>query len=470
MKLAKLNKKLKIFILLLILFTVPNQVLAQKVTPKSSQTVNYKLAYINLDWWKKFNDPILDTYLLTAYKNNHDLKIASAKIKQGQQAVKQSLGAEMPQINFAGSFGRTMRSSNLYYGDVLIPEYSQSQFMLPLTMNYEIDIWGKNKLKTKSIKKQLEILKQSERATYISMTTTLSSDYYNLVKIDKMLDYQNKILALQKNILDLTEAKYKSGLAPITDVIYEKKNLTIIEDEKNTLTEDQEVLISQIKTLMDIPEDEILDRISFDKIHLIKCPDKVNSDVISSRPDFIISEDLLKKIGLDIRIAKKELLPSFILTGQVGFNSYEWGKMFQSDSFLSSLGVLPIWNVFTGGQKLAYLRFKKYEYEEATEKYKKTVLNSIQEINDSLVMAKTAEKNYKGSIERLNLENENYRLISQKYSIGGTSNLQKLKTQERFLISEKNEVSNKINCMISTIGLYKAVGGKDITNLNKENL
>lgn len=440
------------------------------VFAKVAVNENYKLAYLNMDWWKKFNDPILENYLLNAYENNHDLKIASAKVKQGQQAVKQSLGQEMPQLQILGNLNRTMRSSNIYYGDVLIPEYSQSQFLLPLTMNYEVDIWGKNRLKTKSVEKQLDILKQSQRATYISLTSALAADYYSLIKIDKMLDYQDKILTLQKKILNLTDAKYKNGLTSVSDVINEKKNLTIAEDEKNTLEQDREVLSGQIKVMLDLPSEENLSRISFNKISFIDIPEKINSDVIENRPDFIISQEQMKKIGIDVKVAKKELLPSFILSGQVGFNSYELGKIFNGNSFLSSVGVIPFWNVFTGGQKIAYLRFKKYEYEEATEKYKKTVLTSLQEVNDSLVIAKTAKKNYKGSVERLDLVNENYELISQKYKIGGTSDLQRLKAQEILLISEKNEVSNKINCVISAIGLYKAVGGQDISKVNDEKI
>lgn len=434
---------------------------------KSQINENYKLAYINMDWWKKFNDPILEKYLLIAYENNHDLKITSAKIKQGQQAVRQSLGQELPQFQILGDIDRTMRSGNISYGNMHIPEYSQSQFLLPLTMNYEVDIWGKNRLKTKSLQKQLDILKQSERSTYISLTSTLSVDYYSLVKIDKMLDYQNNILKLQKNILKLTEAKYNSGLTSVTDVIAERKNLTLAEDEKSTLEQDRNVLAGQIKVLLDLPEDKNLERISFEKISLIEIPQKINSEVIENRPDFIISQERLRKIGIDVKVAKKELLPSFILSGQAGFNAYEWGEIFTGDSFLSSIGILPYWNVFTGGQKIAYLKLKKYEYEEATESYKKTVLASIQEVNDSLVIAKTAKKKYEGSIERVKLENENYELISQKYIIGGISNLQKLKFQELYLISEKNEVSNKINYLISAIGLYKSIGGQDILRYNK---
>lgn len=463
-----LNSMKKVKVLLALVVIVATSFVSSRALAATSVKENYRQAYLNMNWWKKFNDPILEDYLLKAYSNNHDLKIASAKIKQGQQVVRQSLGQEMPQMQLFTSFDRTMRSSDIYHGQVLIPDYSQSQFLIPLTMNYEIDIWGKNRLRTKSAQKQLDILKQSERATYISLTSSLASEYYTLVKMDKMIEYQNGILALQKNILALTEAKYKNGLASFGEVLFERKNLTLAQEEKNLLEQEKEVLTNQLRVLLDLPQDAKLERVTFENISCVEIPSQINSDVIENRPDFIISSEQLKKMGIDVKVAQKELLPSFILSGQIGFNAYEWGKIFNGNSFLSSLGILPCWNVFTGGRKIAYLKFKKYEYEEAAERYRKAVLTSLQEVNDSLVIAKTAQKNYQGSIERLKLENENYELVSKKYSIGGISDLQKMKSQEALLISEKMEVSNKINLLISAIGLYKAVGGHDISKLEDD--
>ena len=125
--------------------------------------------------------------MLKAYQHNHDLKIASLKVQQGQQIVKQSLSQELPSIQFSGNFARTFRSSDTYFGDMVIPNYNQSNFLLPLTMNYELDLWGQNHLQTKSTKQRLEMLKQDERATYIGLTSALAANYYNLVKLNKLI-------------------------------------------------------------------------------------------------------------------------------------------------------------------------------------------------------------------------------------------------------------------------------------------
>ena len=99
--------------------------------------------------------------------------------------------------------------------------------------------------------------------------------------------------------------------------------------------------------------------------------------------------------------------------------------------------------------------------------YEKTILTSIQEVNNSLGGAITRDLNYKESIKRYDLENEKFQLANEKFNIGAKSNLDLMKDRERLLVAEKDEVNGKINYLISTINIYKAVGGKDFTVINQ---
>ena len=154
-------ENLKILLTLFILLCSIN-VTAEAKNKKN--TPDYRIEYLNLDWWQKYNDPVLTDYISTAFKNNQDLKIATLNVKQSEQIVKMAFSGQLPQLGFQGDVFRDFSSSTIKFGDVVIPDYKQSNFFLPLTMSYEIDIWGENYLKTKSVKKQLEIVKQNERA------------------------------------------------------------------------------------------------------------------------------------------------------------------------------------------------------------------------------------------------------------------------------------------------------------------
>ncbi len=422
---------------------------------------SYKLQYLNLDWWKTYKDDTLVNYMQLAYKNNQDLKISALKTKQSEQVVKESFAAELPQIGFNGNYFRDFRSSDVRLGDVLINDYDQSNFVLPLTMTYELDIWGENHLKTKSLKKQVEIMKQDEHATYIALTSALASQYYNLIKLDKLIENQQKLVSLQKKIAEMTEIKYNNGLCPVTEYLVEKQLYTQFQELLDVYLEQRKVVERQIIVLIGDRNIAEVQRSAYSTVSMPAIPANLASESIQNRPDLLKTENYIQKIGIDVKVARRDFLPKFTIYGQAGFSAYSLSNIFGSHTFKALAGVMPSLDLFTGGAKMAHLRYTKMEYEKAQQMYEKTILTSLQEVNNSLGEAITYKKNYDMSCERNNLEKDKYSLMLQKQAIGALSELDRLRAEESLILTDKQEASNKINYIVSTINIYKAVGGVD---------
>ena len=452
-------KKLKLIILLICLTLMPTQTFAKT---KNIQD-NNDLQYMNLTWWQKFNDQKLNDYLMTIYKNNPDLKIATIKNKQSQQVMKQAFANQLPQLYFNGTMQRELTGSTQRFGEVVIPDYNQAHYILPLTMSYEVDLWGENYLKTKSLKKQIEMTTQDERASYISISSNFASNYYTLVGIDKLIQNQKDLLEIEQNIVNLEEQKYNSGLCPIAEVLSEKQSLTQMQERLNSLEERQDIVVNQLITQLGDRMLTKIDRSNYDSISAIPTPNEISTEYIGNRPDVQKAELYIQKTGIDIKVARRDFLPKFRVYGQIGFNSYDWCRIFAPHTFLSTAGVAPSLDLFTGGYKKAVLKYNKLEYEKALQIYEKAILTSIQELNDAMMSIKTANSNYEKSKERFNLEKEKLDLSNNQYKIGGRAKLDNMKDQQNILIVEEDMVTNNINRVISTINLYKATGGKDFT-------
>ena len=458
-------KNLKILLTLFILLCSIN-VTAEAKNKKN--TPDYRIEYLNLDWWQKYNDPVLTDYISTTFKNNQDLKIATLNVKQSEQIVKMAFSGQLPQLGFQGDVFRDFSSSTIKFGDVVIPDYKQSNFFLPLTMSYEIDIWGENYLKTKSVKKHLEIVKQYERASYISLTSAVASQYFNLVKFDKLIKDQEELVKLQTEIVRLEEIKYKNGLCPVTELMDEKQLLTQLQEELNVYVDKRLIIARELGVLTGLREKDLsqMARSDYSTLALLPLPDTINAEVIQYRPDYLKAEDYIEKIGIDAKVARRDFLPKFTLYGQAGFSAYNFTNIFGNHTFKSLAGVVPSLDLFTGGFKMAKLRWTKLELEKAQQLYEKTILTSVQEVNNSLGSAKTREKNYNESVKRYNLENEKFTLANRKFDIGAKSNLDLMKDTERLLVADKDKVNSQVNYLISTLDIYKAVGGKDFTTVN----
>lgn len=461
-------KKINILIITLCLLLCNVSTAYAKKAEKNNKD-DYRLEYLNLQWWQKYNDPALTQYIIKAYENNQDLKIANLNVKQAQQVIKESFAQQLPHLGIQGNIFRDLQSSDVKMGSILVNDYQQSNFVLPLTMTYELDIWGENYLKTKSVKKQVEMIKQNERATYIALTSAIASQYFNFVKFDKLIKNQEELVKLQTEIVKMTEIKYNNGLAPITDVLAEKQILTTFKEELNCYNDTQIVLGRELGVLSGQREVDrsVLPRSEYSKLTIIDIPEAISAEVIQFRPDLIKTEDYIEKIGIDVKVARRDFLPKFLIYGQAGFNAYQLTNIFGNHTFKSNIGFMPSLDLFTGGAKIAHLRYKKLEYEKARQQYEKTILTSIQEVNNSIGSALTDKLNYEQSQKRYTLAKEEYNLSNRKYEIGAKSKMDNIRAKEVLLLAEKSDVSNKINYEIATVNIYKSIGGKDFTKINE---
>ena len=106
-------------------------------------------------------------------------------------------------------------------------------------------------------------------------------------------------------------------------------------------------------------------------------PKSISSEVIVDRPDYLKAEKMIKKAGIDVRVAKKEFLPSINLTGLALLDVKN--SMFSKETTLAALALGAMLPVFTGGSRIANLKLKKVQYDKMLENYYKTNLNAIQE-------------------------------------------------------------------------------------------
>ncbi len=427
----------------------------------------YNIKYINLEWWENFQDKNLETNLLTLYEKNYDLKNAALKIKENEQIVKMQFAQELPFISFDGSLSRAFQGAREQFGDMSIPKYSQYNYNLPITAGYEIDIWGKNKLLTKSKKEQLEIIKQLERATYISLTSDFAADYFNLIKADEIIEIQHELIEIQQEILSKIKDKYKAGLCVINDVLIQEKILSSLQEELNLHLQAREILVGSLRVYLADSKIEI-PRVGYENIRLINdIPLELDSDIVNFRPDYLIEETNLKRLGFDIRAAKREFLPTFTIFGQIGLNAYHLRSLFNSPSQFFTAGILPSLDLFSGGRKRAFLKMKKYQYEQVLNDYQKTFLVGVKEVNSGLIEYKTALKNYEEVAEKLKVEAKLYNFAKDKEAIGAASRLDTLFAKEIYFAARKEEVSSKINSIVSAIGLYKVTGGVNLYKIEK---
>lgn len=420
----------------------------EKRKNKKADAVDKKIEYMNLDWWNRFNDPILTGYIVKTATDNYDIKINELKVLQGKTAVQEGWAMQLPTISIDAQGSRSNYMKN---------------YTIPIGVNYEIDIWGKNYDARKKLQKDYEAMQFDEKAAFISLTTLTATTYFNILNIDKQIEIQKELVNTRKEILELTKVNFEYGLNSSMDATLADKSYIESESTLETLKKDRAKLLNQLSVLIGSASENSneLERSSIYEISLLNnLPQRIETEVVNQRPDILSIEAQLKAAAFDVKAARKALLPTFSINGNWGYNYYNMMNMFDYKKFLLTLGAGITQPIFQGGRLIAQLKGKKYKYDEIFNTYQKTILTSFQEINDSLVDLKSDTTKHLNDIKRVEDETKYFQDVSFKYKKGAVSYLDTLKFKETLLTVQQEEIQSKTECLVASLSLYKAIGGK----------
>ncbi len=427
---------------------------------KTQQSDDYKFNYVNMNWWGNFNDDLLNGYIEKAVLNNYDLKMATINVEEYYQNVRLQFANELPSA--VGGFGP---------GVFKAPGMTNtsSAFGLPIIVQYEADIFLKNHNKTKAVKKLYEGSKLDERAAYISVASAVGSTYFNIINLDKMISLQEQIVNIRQEIYNLMLIRNKEGLTSTADTVKANKALVAGQTDLIELKKNREKMLNQMCVLIgESPENaNSIKRNSLDSINYqLAIPSEIPSEIITQRPDYMKAELMVEKAGIDVKVAKKEFLPSINILGGALFNASDIGSLFTTKNMLLGVGGGLVTPLFQGGSLIANLKLKKATYERILQDYYKTNLTAIQEVNDALVASRLDKDKMTQTTKQYNLEKSDYKYNEKKFNQGTISKLDLIQYQENLLTIEKLVAQQKVECMTDAISLYKATGSKPYDYVN----
>lgn len=430
------------------------------VTKNKKTSDDYKFSYVNMGWWGNFDDDILNGYIEKAILNNYDLKMATINVEEYYQNVRLQFSSELPSAT-------TGIGSGLFKTPGLTK--TNIGFGLPIIVQYEADIFLKNHNKTKAVRKLYEGSKMDERASYIAVASAVGSTYFNIVNLDKMIELQEKIVNIRQEIYDLMLVRNKEGLTSTADTVKANKALVQGQTDLIELKKNREKMLHQMCVLIgESPENaNLIKRNSLDSINYqLAIPTQIPSEIIMQRPDYMKAELMVEKAGIDVKVARKEFLPSINILGGALFNANDIGSLFTTKNMLLGLGGGLMTPLFQGGSLIANLKLKKATYERILQDYYKTNLTAIQEVNDALVASRLDKDKMAQTTKQYNLEKSDYQYNEKKFNQGTISKLDLIQYQENLLTIEKLVAQQKVECMTDAISLYKATGSKPYEYVN----
>ncbi len=424
--------------------------------PYNLEITNYEKNKKDLAWWKIFNDVELENIINEAVNKNLDIKIQRKNIEIARINYYIEQSSLFPELNLSGAgvrYKRYLRG---------LPEFipskiKESQYNLSIDLNYEIDFWRKNYLKTKS-KKIVEII-ENHKNEIIKKTliSNICSIFFEIKKNNSIKNIYNEILKLYKNEFDILKEKFIIGDLPIerlneVKIKIEKieENLILIQNSNNILTYSINVLMAKK------PKNKI--RIGEFKFVKISLPQNIESENLKRRPDVKIALDSIILNKQLLKIAKTSYFPQFYLTTSYGYENDKIKNLINNYNSLYNISLKFLQSIFDYGKRKNLVKISEKELEKSNIYFTNVILNALKEVHESISYYVNLTKKREKILNELNLLN-NILLTSIEKFKKNLIPLEKIYELKVDILLKRIELLNtEKEIYDAIIKIYKALG------------
>ena len=167
---------------------------------------------INLKWWELFQDPILDTLIATALRENKDVLIAASRVEEARANLGFTKAGSGPKIGVqAGAGGSNFNGAN-------VSNNTYNSFGTSATFNWEIDFWGKYRRSTEAAKASMLGSFYGKRAVEVGLISEIARNYFQLINYKTSLEVSENTLKIRENALKIIQSRFDIGYTNIIDV------------------------------------------------------------------------------------------------------------------------------------------------------------------------------------------------------------------------------------------------------------
>lgn len=417
-------------------------------------------------WWKGFNDPVLDRMINEALKSNLDLHIAETRIRQARAELAATGAVALPKVNLSASDTHGKGSANVnpkaLGGAVGGNGTTTDLYKTGFDASWEIDLFGGVRRAVEAAKADIEAATEDSRSVRVTLLGEVARNYIDLRGFQQEQGIARNNLKSQQDTLELTMSRYKAGLNSGLDAARADSQVAQTTAQMPVIEVAIKKSIYRIAVLIGKEPAALAEELSVERpvpIASTGALPGLPSELLLRRPDIRRAERELAAATAVTGVARSELFPRFNLTALAGFQSSNTSNIFSSGSKAWQIvpGVsLPI---FAGGRIRANIEAKKAAEEAALLNYRSTILSAIEEVEGSLVAY------YKGQEQRMALLREveadklSMQLASERYLNGLTGFIDVLDAERSLYSSQTRLSQSETDVSTNLVALYKALGG-----------
>jgi multidrug efflux system outer membrane protein len=414
----------------------------------------------NVEWWKQFDDPVLDELIATALTENRDLSIAAARIAEYTGRLQTSRSALFPEVSYGGSVTRDQRSQEGATPIRRDEERTNTSFEAAVGVNWELDLWKRIGKANEASRAELLSVVEERQALVLSLVSAVAVSYLDLLSLDRQLEITRETVAYRGEWLEIFEKKGEGGqisgleLAQVRSAYEQAAALVPRLELQISLAE------HELSALLGRNPGSVQRGRAIETLGMPEVPQGIPADVLIRRPDVRQREQSLIAANARIGEVRARYFPQFSLTGVFGFASTQISNWLTDSASLWSGGLGVLGPLFKGGRIKGEVKQAEARQQQMIYEYLKAIQTGLREVEDALISVRKLRE-LLAIEERQVAALEEYAVVAQNRYDAGYSNsyLEILDADRSLYVARVEQAQTRRDLFAALVRGYKAMGG-----------
>lgn len=409
------------------------------------------------DWWRLYNDPVLDGLVQQALAANKDIAVATANIAIARANLRGAKSERLPQTS-VGAGAQYGRPDGLNRSPGQDSDWALST---GFNVAYEVDLFGRVRRGTEAARADVGAAEAERDAVRVIVAAETARAYADILSSERRLGVAKHTVELLDQTVGLASKRFEAGRTSRLDLV----RVTALRDQQRAnipeLEADLESATFRLATLTGhTPRERPITSGNGKTLDLAQpIPVGDGRALLARRPDVREAERKLAASTARIGVATADLYPRITLGGSIGAAATTIASLFTGGAVGFLAGPLLSWSFPNQGAARAKVAAAEAQSQADLARFDKTVLTALEE-------TETALSRYSNEIERRQAlqsardqAESAARITRAQLREGRADSLAVLDAERTLAQSEADLAEADARLADSQVDLFRALGG-----------
>ena len=425
-------------------------------------TTQVSPAQARSDWWRLYDDPVLDGLVLQALAENNELEAAAANLRLVRASLSEARSARLPStsVGASGQYGR--QSAYAVDPAATGPLDEGETYDVGLDVAYEIDLFGRVSSASRAARADADAAQAALEVVQVTVAAETARAYADACSANARIAVTERTIGLQQETADLTQRLLDLGRGTGLDTARADSALQSTRATLPPLRAQRDAALFRLSTLTGVTPAEA-SQAARDCARPPQLTQPVpigdGAALLARRPDVRRAERELAGAAARVNVAVASLYPTIQLGGSLGATALDASDLGDDTAFRFNVGPLISWSF----PNIAAIRARIAQAEAGTDialaNFDQTVLVALQETETAL-SAYANELDRRAALTTArNRAADAERLSRLRFDAGADSFLTLLDAQRTLAQADAALAASEAQVSNNQITLFKALAG-----------